>query len=125
MGYLATSNLESQPHVVPVCFVVRDQNAYITIDDKPKRHDKPLKRLRNIIQNPRVALVVDHYEEEWSKLGWVMFRGYAEILTMGSEHDLAQELLQARYSQMKPMDLNRHPVIAVRINKISSWGAVE
>ncbi len=125
VGYLATSDTDSQPHVVPVCFVVQGENAYITIDDKPKRRGKPLKRIRNILHNPRVALVVDHYEEEWSKLGWVMFRGHAEILNEGAEHDCAQELLRIRYPQMQLMELHEHPVIAVRIDKVSSWGAAK
>ena len=123
--FLASSDANSQPHVVPVCFVVQGENAYITIDDKPKRRGKPLKRISNILHNPRVALVVDHYEEDWSKLGWVMFSGHADILNMGPEHDCAQELLQIRYPQMQLMDLHKHPVIAVRIDKVSSWGAVK
>ena len=79
---------DAVPHVVPVCFALSDDTLYITIDEKPKRGvGPPLKRLQNIAQNATVAIVVDRYEEDWGRLGWVMLRGEAEILTDGREHD--------------------------------------
>jgi PPOX class probable F420-dependent enzyme len=121
LAHLATSNVHSVPHVVPVCFAVSGVRLYITIDEKPKR-GAPLKRLRNIAENPRVALVVDHYEDDWSRLGWVMLHGHAEILNAGSEHDEAQALLRARYPQLAAMQIAQYPVIAVRITRATSWG---
>ena len=87
VAHLATADAGGAPHVVPVCFAVAGTNAYITVDDKPKsRSGKDLKRLRNIAENPAVALVADYYDDrDWSLLGWVMLRGRAEILPTGPE----------------------------------------
>ena len=125
VGHLATADAGGQPHVIPVCFVVIDENAYVTIDDKPKRRDRPLKRLRNIVENPRAAMVVDRYDEDWSRLAWVMLRGRAYVLDAGAEHDLAQEALRSRYPQMRSMHLEQQPVIALRVDRVASWGALE
>ena len=85
---LASADAQGEPHVVPVCFALSESSVYITIDRKPKREGaRALKRLRNIAENPAVALVADHYEEDWSRLAWVMLRGRAEILHEGREHD--------------------------------------
>ena len=86
------------------------------------RLSTPLKRLKNIAQNPAVAVVVDRYEEDWGQLGWVILRGHAEILIDGREHDQAQELLRSRYPQLKSMQIAELPVIAVRIVSATSWG---
>ena len=97
VAHLATADRRGVPHVVPVCFVVSASTLYITIDEKPKRRPgTALKRLRNIAENPVVAVVVDRYDEDWSMLGWVMLRGPADILTGGTEHDAAQALLRTR-----------------------------
>ena len=124
VGHLATADGAGAPHVVPVCFAVDGDAAYVAIDEKPKRLNIPLKRLRNIAENPQVALVVDRYDEDWTRLGWVMLRGRAEILTEGPEHDRAQALLNDRYSQLAPMRIAHLPVIALRIAKTASWGSL-
>ncbi len=122
---LATADGAGEPHVVPVCFVLAGPSAYITIDDKPKRGPATgLKRLRNIAENPRVALVADRYDDDWSRLGWVMLRGTAEILASGAEHAEAQARLVARYPQLAAMAIARHPVIAIRIARTTSWGNI-
>ena len=102
------------PHLVPVCFVVSEGALYITIDQKPKGDVRALKRLRNITENPVAAFVADRWDEDWTRLGWVMLRGPAEILADGAEHDRAQELLRSRYPQYRGMELaeppgHRHP----------------
>lgn len=123
IAHLATADSRAVPHVVPVCFVILEGTLYITIDDKPKRRpDAALKRMRNIVENPVVAVVVDRYDEDWSLLGWVMLRGHADILTDGTEHRDAQALLRSRYPQLEAMRIARHPVIAVRIERTTSWG---
>jgi PPOX class probable F420-dependent enzyme len=94
IAHLATADRRAVPHVVPVCFAIRECTLYITIDEKPKRRPgTALKRLRNIAENPAVAVVVDRYDEDWARLGWVMLRGHAEILNEGTEHRDAQALL--------------------------------
>ena len=123
VGYLATADDRANPHVVPVCFTMSHRTLYITIDEKPKRvAGTSLKRIRNIERNPMVAIVVDRYDEDWTRLGWVMLRGRAEILRAGTEHDRAQELLRSRYRQLAAMQIANRPVIAVRLERVTSWG---
>ena len=124
MGRLATIEPDGTPHAVPVCYGVTASSLYITIDEKPKRHDVPLKRLRNIAANPRAAVVVDRWDEDWARLAWVMLTGSAEILMDGTEHDEAQELLRERYEQYRTMEIATLPVIALRIARVRSWGAL-
>jgi len=125
VGHLATADAKGVPHVVPVCYAVMDGTAYITIDEKPKQGEPlRMKRLRNIAANPAVALVVDRYDEDWSRLGWVMLRGAAEMLSSGGEHAAAQALLRERYPQYQAMNLQDLPVIAIRIARVSRWGAL-
>lgn len=121
VGHLATADRSAVPHVVPVCFAVAGATLYVTVDEKPKRA-APLKRIRNIVANPAVAVVVDRYDEDWTRLGWVMLRGAAEILASGKEHDEAQALLRRRYPQLEAMRIAGLAVIAVRIDKVASWG---
>jgi len=123
VAHLATADTAAIPHVVPVCFVVRDDTVYVTIDAKPKsKSAKELKRIRNIMGNPHVAIVADRYDEDWSRLGWVMLQGRAEILREGREHDEAQALLRSRYAQLKTMRISAYPVIAIRIERATGWG---
>ncbi|MFL6814116.1 MAG: TIGR03668 family PPOX class F420-dependent oxidoreductase [Bradyrhizobium sp.] len=123
VGHLATADSRAIPHVLPVCFTISQGTLYITIDEKPKRVAGPgLKRVRNIERNPMVAVVVDRYDEDWARLGWVMLRGRAEILRTGTEHDRAQELLRSRYRQLAAMQIAERPVIAVRLERVTSWG---
>ena len=122
VAHLATADRHSAPHVVPVCFALEAEALYITIDEKPKRPDVPLKRLRNIAENPAVAVVVDRYDDDWTRLGWVMLRGRADILADGAEHARAQDLLRSRYPQLHAMDIRSLLVIAVRIERVTSWG---
>ena len=123
VGHLATADSRAIPQVVPVCFAISQGTLYITVDEKPKRvAGTALKRVRNIERNPMVAIVVDQYDEDWTRLGWVMLRGRAEILRAGAEHDRAQELLRSRYRQLAAMQIAERPVIAVRLERVTSWG---
>jgi PPOX class probable F420-dependent enzyme len=122
VGHLATADRNGAPHVIPVCYAVARDTLYVTVDEKPKRRDMPLKRVRNILENSQAGFVADHYDEDWLRLGWVMLRGAAEILETGAEHDRAQKLLRARYPQYRAMNLAELPVIALRIARATSWG---
>ena len=123
IAHLATADRRAVPHVVPVCFAISEGTLYITMDEKPKRHPSmALKRLRNIRENPAVGVIVDRYEEDWALLGWVMLHGHAEILVDGMEHRDAQALLRSRYPQLEAMQIEHHPVIAIRIERTTSWG---
>jgi PPOX class probable F420-dependent enzyme len=125
VAHLATADGLGTPHVVPVCFCLSEKSLYITVDEKPKRSDRPLKRLRNIQENPAVAVTADRWDEDWTRLAWVMLRGHADILARGAEHGRAQDQLRQRYQQYRTMDLAALPVIAVRIERVLSWGALE
>lgn len=126
VAHLATADAAGQPHVVPVCFALSEYGIHIAIDRKPKRGSaRRLKRLRNIAENPRVALLADVYDDrDWSRLGWVMVRGRAEILDNGAEYQAAQARLKERYPQLAAMDLSGLPVIAIRIEQATGWGAL-
>lgn len=123
VGRLATADRDGAPHIVPVCFAIEGDTLYVTIDEKPKRTPgRALKRVRNILENPIAAFIVDRYDEDWDRLGWVMLRGRAEVLGSGGEHDSAQDLLRARYPQYTTMQIADLPVIALRIARVTSWG---
>ena len=122
----ATADPGGQPHIVPICYAVSGDSVYFTIDEKPKRlTDKPLKRIRNLQQNPHVAFVVDRYDGDWTRLGWVMVQGEAALLDSGEEHAKAQRLLKARYPQLDGMQIGDLPVVAIRIKRVVSWGSLD
>lgn len=126
VAHLATADAAGVPQALPVCFALDGEVAYIAIDAKPKQAAPGrLKRLRNIAENPAVALVFDHYDEDWTRLGWVMLRGRAEVVESGAEHAAAVALLRARYPQYAAMPLESLPVIAIRVAACRAWGALD
>ncbi len=124
IAHLATDDGSGQPHVMPVCFAYVGGRFYIAIDEKPKRTVR-LKRVRNIEKNPQAALVFDRYDEDWSRLGWVMVQGYATIIEDGAEYARALEALRQRYAQYRSMALEGRPLIALAVARVSSWGRLE
>jgi len=121
VAHLATADASSRPHVVPVCFAYLDGRIYIAIDEKPKRTLR-LKRLRNIEANPQVAIVLDRYDEDWSRLAWVLIQGTAAVLGTGPEHGQAVAALREKYPQYREMALEGRPVISLTVERVSSWG---
>ena len=123
---LATADADGLPHVVPVCHAVVGDRVFFTIYEKPKRRDnRDLKRLANIKVNPKAALVADHYDEDWSKLGWVMVQGRTLVLESGVEHDAAQAALRERYPQLREMRIDHLPVVVIEIGHVMSWGRLK
>ena len=123
VAHLATTDARGAPHIVPVCYVLADDSVYIGLDAKPKRVvPLRLKRVRNIIGNPQVSLLVDRYDEDWSRLAWVRLDGSAELLLHGPEHEQALRLLRERYSQYGTLLPEDAPVIAVRVERVATWG---
>jgi PPOX class probable F420-dependent enzyme len=123
---LATADAAGRPHAVPVCYALVGTTVYFTIDEKPKRAPPArLKRLSNLRENPVAALVADRYDEDWSRLGWVMVQGRAELLEAGPEHAAAQAVLRARYPQLNTMRIEGLPAVAIRIDHVASWGCLE
>jgi len=126
VAHLATGGADGAPHAVPVCFALDGANVYIAVDEKPKRGDpRGLRRLRNIAANPRAALVADRYDDDWSRLGYVLLRGRAEVIDGGDEHAAALRLLRERYAPYRYMALESLPVIALRIERAVSWGRLD
>ena len=116
---LATVDAGGKPHVVPICFAVAKDSIYFAVDAKPKR-TRDLKRLLNIAVNPSVSVLVDHYEDDWTRLWWVRIDGRARVLTGGAEADRALDLLVERYPQygsIRPAG----PVVAISIDRMSGW----
>ena len=113
---LGTADREGQPLVVPVCYVFDGRACFSAIDAKPKRAGpRALRRVRNIADNPRVSLVVDRYDEDWSQLCWVIVQGRADILSDGPERATAVDLLREKYPQYRAMGLDRDTAIVIRI----------
>lgn len=122
-AHLATSDKSGQPHVIPICFVFDGMRFYSPIDEKPKRTaPAKLKRLRNIRENPSVALVIDHYDEDWRKLSYILVFGKAGILLRGDKHRRAVKLLRRKYRQYKTMAIEERPMIVITARRIVSWG---
>jgi PPOX class probable F420-dependent enzyme len=121
VGRLATIDAEGRPHLVPICFALEGETLYSAVDEKPKRSQR-LKRLANIRRHPDVSVIVDHYEEDWSRLWWVRIDGRASVLDEATEREHALVLLQAKYEQYRA-EPPTGPVIAVRIDRWKGWHA--
>jgi PPOX class probable F420-dependent enzyme len=121
VAHLATVGADGRPHIVPICFVLDEQTLYYAVDSKPKQTTN-LKRLRNIAANPRVAVLVDSYEDDWDKLWWVRLDGDARVVADLDEVQRALGLLSARYSQYQAAT-PAGPVVAVVIAGMSGWSA--
>ncbi len=124
VAHLATADAENQPHVVPICFAFDAGALYSVIDEKPKRTAPlALKRVRNIAANPHVAVVIDRYDENWSRLAYVLLSGRARLLRRGAVHRAALVLLRRKYPQYRSMALEKRPIIRVSNLRASVWGA--
>lgn len=123
---MATVNGHGEQSVVPICFAYDGTRFYTPIDEKPKQPGKTLKRVRNVQESGMAALVIDRYDEDWSRLGWVMVRGRAALLHPEEPgHGTAVELLRDRYPQYRAMAIERAPIIAITPTHITSWGVLE
>jgi PPOX class probable F420-dependent enzyme len=124
VGRLATADAAGRPLVLPVCFALEGPHLYSAVDAKPKR-TRDLRRLRNIAENPAVSLVVDHYDEDWSRLAWTIVEGRAEVLEGGPGRARGVAALTAKYPQYRAMDLPRiaGPVIRITTARILAWRA--
>jgi len=121
VAHLATADPTGRPHVVPVCFAYVDRTIYTPLDLKPKRTSDPrrLRRVRNVLANGRAALVVDHYDEDWSRLSYVFVEGAAALVADAEEERRAVEALKAKYEQYRTMPIVG--MLRVRAERIVSW----
>jgi PPOX class probable F420-dependent enzyme len=125
VAHLATADATGTPHVVPLCYAVVGDSLYFVIDDKPKPTRHALKRLRNIRENPRVAVVVDDYDEDWSRLAFLLVQGDAQLVADAQEYAVALEQLRNRYAQYRTMPLRQdtHPIVRIIPTRIHLWRA--
>jgi len=126
VGHLATADAEGAPHNVPLCFWFDGARFYFAIDEKPKsKKGLALKRMRNIAANPRVALVIDHYEEDWTQLGYVLIRGTARVVDDPQEYMLALRHLRDKYVQYRAMTMlpETNPIVRIDPAHVHAWGA--
>lgn len=115
---LATVGADGRPHVVPICFALDGDDLYTAVDEKPKS-TRRLRRLANIEANPHVEVVIDHWDEDWSRLWWVRLGGRARIV----DHDArALELLVAKYPQYREQP-PEGPFVVVAITTRADWHA--
>ena len=120
---LATADADGSPHVIPVCYVYLRGRIYTALDRKPKRVEaSELKRVRNIVSNPRAALVVDEYSEDWRRLGYVLVRGPAALLGEGEERTEASDALRRKYPQYVGLLPEDGLVIRITPERVASWG---
>ncbi len=125
IGHLATADAAGIPHNVPLCFWFDGARFYFAIDEKPKRgRAMALRRMRNIAANPNVALVVDHYEEHWSNLAYVLVHGQASVVDTREEYLLALRNLRDKYPQYRTMVLSieNNPVVRIEASRVHVWG---
>ena len=122
VAHLATSDQYARPHVVPIVFVYLEPVLFTPIDRKPKRDDwRTLRRVRNIETNGRVSVVVDAWDEDWSRLRYTLLEGTADIVESGPERDRAVAALEAKYAQYRDLPLAGRPVIRVTVERRSDW----
>src|SRR5580693_6010347 len=126
VAHLATADAFSTPHNVPLCYWFDGERIYFAIDEKPKRQKGlGLKRMRNISENPRVAVVIDHYEEDWSQLAYVLIRGHARVVEDPEEYIGALRHLREKYLQYRGMSMTpeKNPIVKIEPENVHAWGA--
>ena len=110
---------------MPICYAVDGSDLYSSIDEKPKKVSPLLlERIRNIRESPYVSIVVDRYEEDWTRLAYVLIRGRARILTRGPRHKKAVDLLERKYPQYREMAIDSRPIIHITLDHTKSWGVL-
>jgi PPOX class probable F420-dependent enzyme len=119
---LATAGADCRPHLVPMVFALAGETIYSAVDQKPKR-TTALRRLANVAVNPRVAVLADHYDDDWRELWWVRADGTGRVLDPGAgETRAAIDLLAERYEQYRG-DPPAGPVLAIDVERWSGWSA--
>jgi len=126
---LVTIARDGHPRPIPICFVLAPDASvlYTPLDDKPKRADDPraLARVRDIAADPRVSILADRWDEDWTRLAWLRAEGHATLLDPCPEHATAVAALRARYPQYRTHRLDDRPVIRIEIGRVTTWGALE
>ena len=147
VGHLATADAAGRPHIVPFCFACDSdgRRIYSPLDAKPKRAGSltALRRVRNILANPQVSVLIDHYEDDWRNLWYLLIHARAELLSPNDpspgvpspnpspdlstdlspddEHAAAIALLRAKYPQYRAMPIDTNPVIKITPQRAAAW----
>lgn len=125
---LATADRDAAPHVVPVVFALVDGKIYIPVDGKQKKDVERLKRLDNIRENAQVSFLVDHYEDDWAKLGFALIFGSAVVIHAEADaevYEKAAERLREKYAQYRGAITIHAWMIEITPHRAASWGAME
>ena len=122
VAYLATLRADGTAALVPIVFEVIGDRVVSLIDPKPKRTPE-LARLRHIARDPRVALLVDHYEDDWELLWWARAEGVARVVGEGPERDEAMGRLRSKYPQYETLDDPFGDAVIVQVARWSGWSA--
>jgi PPOX class probable F420-dependent enzyme len=129
---LATIAPDGRPRPVPICFALDPSEAvlYTALDEKPKTVVEPLRlaRVRDVQADPRVSVLVDRWDEDWSRLAWLRIQGQAALLVPDDrmpERTVAVVALRAKYPQYGSHHLGARPIIRIAIERVTSWGALE
>jgi PPOX class probable F420-dependent enzyme len=131
---LGTTAADGRPRLVPMVFAVAAADdgvtlLYSALDEKPKTVSDPhqLARVRDIVERPAVSVLVDRWDEDWSRLGWLRLDGRAMLLEPGGddtdEHAAAVQLLRDRYAQYATHKLEERPVLRIEVDRIVDWSA--
>jgi PPOX class probable F420-dependent enzyme len=118
---LATVRADGTPHIVAVTFALDEDIVVSAVDHKPKRTQQ-LQRLRNLEERPTASLLVDHYEDDWSKLWWVRLDLDVEIVRDGPRRAGLLEPLIRKYADYR-VTAPQGPVLTMRIRSTTSWSA--
>jgi PPOX class probable F420-dependent enzyme len=124
VAHLATADEHGSPHLIPVCYAFDGTYFYTPLDEKPKRvAATQLRRVRNIEARHEVSLLIDQYDDDWSRLGYVLVHGHAELIdARDARHGRALQLLRERYVQYHTMDLEHQRVIVITPDHVVGWG---
>ena len=126
IAHLATVSAAGEPSALPVVFAFDGLRVVTPLDGKPKRAEPAqLRRVRDIEANPRVALIVDRYDEDWTRLAWLQIRAVAALLDAGPLYETGIALLAARYRQYETVPLNGRPLIVLTPTAVRGWRASE
>ena len=125
VAHLATTDATGAPHVIPICYALVDHRFYFVVDEKPKRTRTGLKRLRNMAVNPQVALVIDDYDDDWTRLAYLLVHGHAAAVDDPGEFTAVLAILRQRYVQYRSMTLEFgfHPMVRITVTGTHSWKA--
>jgi PPOX class probable F420-dependent enzyme len=121
VAHLATVGANGAPHLVPITFALDGDTLFTAADAKPKR-GSPLRRFRNVAANPRVSIIVDRYDPDWSRLWWARADGRASVASEGDELERALSALRSRYPQYANVALTG-PAMVIEVDRWSGWSA--